>query len=125
MRSILPGTLSGSSSSCIPKGTPVGLLANLNPLPESKDPALRLEHDKKLLDLVIKIATDLHNLPPGATDDDAKKVLSNLVDPLLELSKCPDFIVNRGHYFGTDKFTGEPGLSEADKQALIAFLKTF
>jgi len=110
----------------IPKGTPVGLLTNLNPLPDSRDPAIRLEHDKKLLDLVIKIATDLHNLPPGATDDDARKVLSNLVDPLLELSKCPDFIVNRGHYFGTGKFSGgEPGLSDDDKRALIAFLKTF
>jgi hypothetical protein len=110
----------------IPKGTPVGLLANLNPLPESKDPALRLEHDKKLLDLVIKIAKDLHKLPPGATDDDAKKVLSDLVNPLLELSKCPDFIVNRGHYFGTNMFRGgEPGLSETDRRDLIAFLKTF
>jgi hypothetical protein len=110
----------------IPKGTPVGLLTNLNPLPDSKDPAIRLEHDKKLLDLLIKIATDLHNLPPGATDDDAEKVLKNLVDPLLGLSKCPDFIVNRGHYFGTGKFSGgEPGLSDDDKRALIAFLKTF
>jgi hypothetical protein len=110
----------------IPKGTPVGFLSNLNLLPESKDPALRLEHDKKVLDLAIKIAKDLHSLPPGATDDDAKKVLSDLVNPLLELSKCPDFIVNRGHYFGTDRVAGgEPGLSEADKRDLITFLKTF
>ena len=55
---------------------------------------------------------------------EAKRILSDVVDPLLELSKCPDLIVNRGHYFGTGKFTGgEPGLDAADKKALIAFLK--
>jgi hypothetical protein len=44
---------------------------------------------------------------------------------MLELSKCPDFIVNRGHYFGTDYSKEEPGLSDSDKNALIALLKTF
>jgi hypothetical protein len=39
--------------------------------------------------------------------------------------KCPDYVVNRGHYFGTDKFSEEPGLSDDDKRALIEFLKTF
>jgi hypothetical protein len=110
----------------IPKGTPVGLLTNLNPLSESSDPAERLAHDKKLLDLVIKMAVDLHDLPQNATDEEARKVLSNVVEQMLELSKCPDLIVNRGHYFGTDKFTGgEPGLSDAQKRALIAYLKRF
>ncbi len=108
----------------IPKGTPVGLLTNLNPLSESKDPAERLGHDKQLLDVVLKINADLQKLPRGASDEDAKKVFANVVDPLLELSKCPDLIVNRGHYFGTGNFSGaEPGLSDADKRALIAFLK--
>ena len=45
-------------------------------------------------------------------------MLANLIDPLLELSKCPDYVVNRGHYFGTN-------LSETDKWALIEYLKTF
>jgi hypothetical protein len=48
-----------------------------------------------------------------------------LVNSLLELSKCPDFVVNRGHYFGTDFFKEEPGLTDDKKKALIAFLKTF
>jgi len=110
----------------IPKGTPVGLLTNLNPISESPDPAERLQHDKKLLDLVVRISADLQKLPEGTSDEEARRVFANVVDPLLELSKCPDLIVNRGHYFGTDKFTGgEPGLSEADKYALIAFLKRF
>lgn len=110
----------------IPKGTPVGLLTNLNPFSESTDPAVRLQHDGELLGLVLKISADLQKLPPGASDEDAKKVFANVVEGLLGLSKCPDLIVNRGHYFGTDKAPGgEPGLNDADKRALIAFLKTF
>jgi hypothetical protein len=34
-------------------------------------------------------------------------------------------VVNRGHYFGTDLFKEEPGLSDEDKRALIEFIKTF
>jgi hypothetical protein len=110
----------------IPKGTPVGLLANLNMLSESTDPAERLKHDRKLVDLVLKINADLQKLPRDASDYEAKKVFANVAEQLLELSKCPDFIVNRGHYFGTDRFRGgEPGLSNDDKKALIAFLKRF
>ena len=110
----------------IPKGTPVGLLTNINPFSESDDPAARLQHDKELVDVVIKIDTDLKKLGPGANDEDARKVFANVVEPLLELSKCPDLIVNRGHYFGTDYLKGgEPGLSDPDKKALIEFLKTF
>src|SRR6185312_4571003 len=104
---------------------PVGLLANINPLSESKDPAERLAHGKKLLELVLKLGRDLHKLPKGASDADAEAVFKNALEQMLELSQCPDFIVNRGHYFGTSTFTGEPGLSDEDKRALIAFLKTF
>ena len=42
----------------------------------------------------------------------------------MDLSKCPDYIVNRGHYFGTSRFKEEPGLSDQEKNALIEFLKT-
>jgi hypothetical protein len=42
----------------------------------------------------------------------------------MDLSKCPDYIVNRGHYFGTSMFKEEPGLSDDEKRALIEFLKT-
>ena len=44
------------------------------------------------------------------------KVFANLVEPLLELSKCPDFVVNRGHYFGTSIFQGGAG-AERRRQA--------
>ena len=50
---------------------------------------------------------------------------SKMGSALLALNKCPDFEVNRGHYFGTGLIAGEPALSDDDKMALIEFLKTF
>jgi hypothetical protein len=46
---------------------------------------------------------------------------------LLQLSKCRDFIVNRGHYFGTSYLDEEKdrALKDDEKRALIEFLKTF
>jgi hypothetical protein len=44
---------------------------------------------------------------------------------MLKLSKCPDFVVNRGHYFGTNLSPDGSALSDDDKRALIEFLKTF
>jgi hypothetical protein len=44
---------------------------------------------------------------------------------MMQLSKCPDYVVNRGHYFGTGYPGSGPGLSDDDKRALIEFLKTF
>jgi hypothetical protein len=109
----------------IPAGTPVNLLASLNLVPDGADTAERLKHDKELLALLVKVRRDLKELPPGASDEEARKVFAGLVGPLMDLSKCPDFVVNRGHYFGTGLFKEEPGLSDQDKRALIEFLKTF
>ena len=109
----------------IPKGTPVNLLANLDLLGEGLEGDQKLQHQKRVADLLLKMQHDLAALPAGATDDDAKRVFANLVPDLLALSKCPDYIVNRGHYFGTSEFSEEPGLSDDDKRALIAFLETF
>jgi hypothetical protein len=110
----------------IPPGTPINLLANLNPLSESADLNDRLKHDKQVVDFVIRAKEDLKSLPQPATDAEAKKAFADLVAPLLKLSKCPDFVVNRGHYFGTGYIKeGEPGLSDGDKRALIEYLKTF
>ena len=108
----------------IPKGTPVNLLANLQPLPETTNPGERLKHDVKTVDLLITLIHDLKNLPKDATDEQARAIFSNVSSEMFELSKCPDYIVNRGHYFGTSFFKEEPGLSDDDKWALIEFLKT-
>jgi hypothetical protein len=109
----------------IPAGTPVSLLTNLDLMADDADFAGRVNHDARLLDLVNKVKRDLANLPKDASDEAARKVLENLVEPLMNLSKCPDYVVNRGHYFGTDRFGQEPGLVDSDKRALIEFLKTF
>jgi hypothetical protein len=109
----------------IPKDTAVNLLANVNLLSESTDPAQRLAQKKKVVDLVLEVKHALKALPKNASDEEARKILGGLVEPLLKLNKCPDFVVNRGHYFGTDLFQEEPGLSDDDKRALIEFVKTF
>ena len=109
----------------IPKGTPVGLLANLDLLGEGLTGDDKIRHQARVLELLIKMKHDLASLPENATDADAEKIFANLVPDLFALSKCPDYVVNRGHYFGTDWFSQEPGLSDSDKKALIEFLKTF
>ncbi len=118
---------SGLEIGPIPKGTPVNLLSNLNVLPDDAGLLRRLVHKRKLASLLIKIKGALKALPDNASDEEARKVFHDkgLVEPLLELSKCPDFVVNRGHYFGTNFFKEEPGLTDDKKNALIAFLKTF
>lgn len=101
----------------IPEGTPVNLLSNID-----------LSKEKELKGLILPVIKDLKSLPKDATDEDARKAFANLVPKLLEVSKCPDFVVNRGHYFGTDFLPaaeGETPLTDADKMALIEFLKTF
>ena len=68
--------------------------------------------------MLLKLKHDLKSLPDNPTDAEAAKVFVKDVPDLLSVSKCPDFIVNKGHYFGSN-------LSDADKNALIEFLKTF
>jgi hypothetical protein len=75
---------------------------------------------------------------PTVSGPALREHFDNVRKPLLALSKCPDFVVNRGHLFGTDAFNNqaglsaderswgvEPALGDEDKRALIAFLKTF
>jgi hypothetical protein len=93
----------------IPKGTPINLLANANP---DTDP-------KELADVSLKIKKAFAEIKLKNLDDAAAaEVLKTEVAPaLFKISKCPDLIEDRGHYFGT-------GLPDADKLALIEYLKT-
>ena len=122
----------------IPKDTPVGLLANLMLRAETDDLAVKAAHLRDLGELLLKIKVDLITAPAGASDDELRARFANLRTPLLALSKCPDLVVNRGHYFGTAQFNRqdtlsadekafgrEPELGDEDKRALIAFLRTF
>ncbi|MGE3741650.1 MAG: hypothetical protein AB7I59_19335, partial [Geminicoccaceae bacterium] len=109
----------------IPAGVPVQLISNIDFRPDKMGLLDRVGHDAKLARLLVRAIRDLRALPENATDQEARTTFANLVDPMLELSKCKDFVVNRGHYFGTDKFAEETGLSDAQKTDLIEFLKTF
>jgi hypothetical protein len=119
----------------VPAGVPVNLLANTKLLAEGDDP---VRHAADLLALSVRMKHDLATMPVGATNEQRIARFADLKEPLLRLSKCPDFVVNRGHLFGTDAFNAqadlsadekafgtEPVLSDADKRSLIAFLKTF
>jgi hypothetical protein len=107
----------------IPAKTTIGLLANLDIRPEDEH---SLGHDAKLLGILKKVRDDLKALGDNPSDADARRVFveSGLVEQLMSVSKCPDYVVNRGHYFGTG-YDNEPALSDEDKRALIEFLKTF
>jgi hypothetical protein len=102
----------------IPKGTPVNLLSNVNLLPDGMSVAKR---DAEIGRRLLEFKVGLLKLGPKVTLDQVRQLAG---DKLLAVSKCPDFVVNRGHYFGTSLFKEEPGLSDADKRALIEFLKT-
>lgn len=120
-RLIIPALFDGQGGleiGPIPQGTPVDLLANLQLVAETQSAGDRVRHDARLVGLLVKAIHDLKRLPPNATDAQGRAVFANLAEPLYALSKCPDYIVNRGHYFGAR-------LSDSDKRALIAFLKTF
>jgi hypothetical protein len=116
---------------------PVGLLANVRLRAESDDPAVQAAHLRDVGKVLLTLQGDLLR-SIGSSDDELANRFSNLAGPLLKLSKCPDLVVNRGHYFGTAQFNDqqglskdeqsfgkEPELSDEDKHALIDFLKTF
>ncbi len=122
----------------IPKGIPVGLLSNLQMRAESDDPVVKAKHLKKLITFLAKLKEDLEDAPPDASDEALRAKFADLKGPMMALSKCPDLVVNRGHYFGTTEFNKQDGLSDDerafghepeltddDRRALIAFLKTF
>jgi hypothetical protein len=102
-----------------PEGMPIGLVTNVDLLGAELSADEQRAHRRRLLTLFVRAKAALASNPDLAT---ALKLLTN---DLLEVSKCKDLVVNKGHYFGTDLFKEEPGLSADDKRALIAFLKTF
>jgi len=91
----------------IPKGTPINLIANLEP-----DLAQATALQLKLIPALAKIHAE------GLTGEPATVELRKAIPELLAANKCPDFIEDEGHYFGTD-------LPDEDKRALIEYLKTF
>lgn len=105
------GPFPGPSSAS--EGTPVSLVANLNLARTDADFGLF-----GLLGTVRRATKDFKRIEREQLGpEESAELLRGLVPDLLDKSACPDFIVDRGHYFGTD-------LSDAEKEALIEFIKT-
>jgi hypothetical protein len=116
---------SGIQIGPIPAGTPVDLLSNLDLMSDSTDRLERIKHNFEVVRLLYKLKRDLEKLPPNPTDTQVRQIFANVEPGLMKFNKCPDFVVNKGHYFGTNLLPDEPGLSDSDKKALIEFVKTF
>jgi hypothetical protein len=124
---VLPGSVTEAGDlqiGPIPKGTPVGLLGNFDPLPQDSGLIAGVAQAWRLLRLGLRLRHDLVALPKDADEATMIEIFTPLARGLYDLSICPDYVVNRGHYFGTDRLAEEPGLPDADKRALIEFLKT-
>lgn len=92
----------------IPRGTPVNLLMSIDP-----------DKGDKLPGAIVALVQALGTIRQrGLVGEQAYAVFADLAGPpLLAASKCPDFVLDRGHWFGE-------ALADEDKEALIAFLKT-
>ena len=93
----------------VPKGTPLNLLTNINP------------RDAKAV-LQAYIDGVLDGRPKDQFNQlrtvNAAKGQAALVRKLLEVNTCPDFIEDKGHYYGHQ-------LGDEDKRALIEYMKYF
>jgi hypothetical protein len=125
LRQVCPGTVDDRGFvrlGPIPKNTPIGLISNIEIWPDGAPLTQSLWHIAKLATASLPMAVALcSDDTDSANPTDFNKVLQ----PLLRFNKCPDLIVNRGHYFGTDAFGEEEALSDDEKHDLIEFVKTF
>jgi hypothetical protein len=112
----------------LPRGFPINALVNTKLAPDNDDakPASFYWRLIKATPTLISAFRKMggkcspQELADPETEANSEQALrdSGLIDTLVGLSKCPDYVVNRGHYFGAD-------LPAADKEALIAYLKYF
>jgi hypothetical protein len=93
----------------VSQGTPINLIANLHP----KDIRAVLEaylegcldgQPRERVSFLLRVNHELGH--------------QRMLQKLLELNPCPDFIEDKGHTYGRD-------LTDDDKRALIQFIKTF
>jgi hypothetical protein len=112
----------------IPKGFPINALTNTKLLPDNDEPG-RAGHYWRLAKALPTLLSAFKKMggkcspealadPQTQANSEAAVRDTGLVDTLVGLSKCPDYVVNRGHYFGAD-------LPGDDKEALVAYLKHF
>ncbi len=93
----------------VPKGTPINLITNVHP----KDAkSVLMAYVNGVLDGRPKEEFNkLQTINRG-------KGQAAMLKRLLEVSTCPDFIEDKGHYYGHD-------MSDEDKRALIEYVKYF
>jgi len=101
----------------IPKDTPVSLLTSIDALGADLPEEQRKEHLKKLARLLGQVKRELKRKNDIFASQEVMRAM-------LDMSKCPDYVINKGHYFGTSLMPDEPGLSDEEKRDLIGFLKT-
>jgi hypothetical protein len=108
---LLAGRLGALELGPIPKGTPVNLLANLNP---DAGPRRLLGSLAGALQLLAE--GEYKRLPPAEV---ARMARQEIAPKLLAVSRCPDLVMDRGHEFEWFK-----GMTDREKEALIELLKT-
>lgn len=98
----------------IPKGVPVNLISNID-----------LEASKlHLISAINHLITAIAESSKISDEKEAAKKFMEIAGPsLLRVSKCDDFVVNKGHYFGTKYMKNKKGLSSQEQKALIEFMK--
>jgi len=99
----------------LPKGTPVNLLSNIDMAAGEPDSQVTQE---QLVAAVGELVERLAVIKIAHLNEtESRKQIAEIARALLKANVCPDFEVNKGHLFGTQ-------IADADKKALIAFLKT-
>ena len=101
----------------IPRGTPVSLITSMDVLGADLPEEQRKEHLKNVTSLLKQMQEELKRKNDVFASQEVMR-------RMLAVSKCPDYVINKGHYFGTSLMPDEPGLTDAEKRDLIAFLKT-
>ncbi|MGQ7845257.1 c-type cytochrome [Granulosicoccus sp. 3-233] len=112
-----------------PADFPINALLNTELLPDNDSDTSLLAHAWKIAKAAPALlgtfrdlggTCSVEQLADPAIQQHASEVLKKhrTVDTLVGLSKCPDYVVNKGHEFGSR-------LSDADKEALISYLKHF
>jgi mono/diheme cytochrome c family protein len=93
----------------VPRGTPINLLTNVHP--------------KDVKSVLLAYVDGVLAGRPKAEFSRLQAInhakgQAAMLNRLLEVSTCPDFIEDKGHYYGHD-------LSDEDKRALIEYIKYF
>lgn len=110
-KAFLDGHLTAIHLGPIPRGTPVNLLMNINPDAPTLD----------LLNAAAGLTRGVLRVRRENPHDGRFKALDEFQQEagpaLLKASKCPDFVLDRGHWFGE-------ALTDDEKRQLKAFLAT-